>query len=263
MPRLSRVATALGCLAFLGTQVSAQNLMNGQCVQNYDANTDYFPDKLSSTREDDAQYFEIEYHNNYKLVTDHRNEKQYYLVQCGTPVPTGIATDAIVHQIPVTSVGAVETTVVPYLEMLGVAETIHLIADSSMVTSTCFQQYRETSNNVTELSASNVTLADEQAAAVEVQFGTSFYTTVDDETVSTAEAYEPDLLGVAACWHPKLCNTLSRKSSCRPLPMSTLLLMKPMLQPQWKMFWKDTASVLMTPRTSLSRSKAFSVKTVS
>ena len=67
--------------------------------------------------DDDAQYYEIEYHNNYKLITDHRNEQKYYLVQCGTQPPAGLDANAIIHQVPVTNVAALETTVVPYLEV--------------------------------------------------------------------------------------------------------------------------------------------------
>lgn len=81
--------------------------------------------------------------------------------------------------------------------MLGVAETIHLVADGSMVSSSCFEKYQQTSGNVTELSATNMTLASQQVAAVQVQFGTSYYVT-DNETVTTDEAYEPDVLGVSA-----------------------------------------------------------------
>lgn len=48
---------------------------------------------------------------------------------------------------------------------------------------------------MTEMSTTNVTLANEQANAVQIQFGTSYYTT--DETVATAQSYEPDILGVS------------------------------------------------------------------
>lgn len=81
--------------------------------------------------------------------------------------------------------------------MLGVGDSIHLIADSSMVSSSCFQKYRETSNNVTELSATNVTLANQQADTVQVQFGSSFYITDENGTISTAAVNEPDILGVS------------------------------------------------------------------
>lgn len=81
------------------------------------------------------------------------------------------------------------------LQVLGVAETIHLVADASSVTSSCFQKYRQESNNVTEMSSTNVTLANQQADTVQIQFGTSYYTT--DATVATAQSYEPDILGVS------------------------------------------------------------------
>ncbi|CDS08531.1 hypothetical protein LRAMOSA09892 [Lichtheimia ramosa] len=196
MTRLHRVAAAgIACLAFAGVHVSAQNLQNGQCVTNFDANTDYFPEKLNTREEDEAKYFAIEYHNNYKVITDHRNEKQYYLVQCGTTAPS-VPQGTAVYNVPLTSVAALETTVVPYLEVLGVAESIHLVADASSVTSSCFQKYRQESNNVTEMSSTNVTLANQQADTVQIQFGTSYYTT--DATVATAQSYEPDILGRAA-----------------------------------------------------------------
>lgn len=68
--------------------------------------------------EDDASFFNIEYHNNYKLVSDHRNNKTYCLVQCGTTTPAGLAADVEVYQVPVTNAAALETTVVPYLEVI-------------------------------------------------------------------------------------------------------------------------------------------------
>ncbi|KAI8146102.1 hypothetical protein BJV82DRAFT_405633 [Fennellomyces sp. T-0311] len=81
--------------------------------------------------------------------------------------------------------------------MLGVAQTIDLIADASMVSSSCFDKYSKESNNVTEISATNVTLANQQSAAVEVLFGSSYLST-DDSIVTTAQSYEPDVLGRVA-----------------------------------------------------------------
>lgn len=45
------------------------------------------------------------------------------------------------------------------------------------------------------MSSTNVTLANQQADTVQIQFGTSYYTT--DATVATAQSYEPDILGVS------------------------------------------------------------------
>ena len=66
------------------------NLTDG-CVDSYDANVDYFPDKVSVEY---AHNFSVEYFNNYKLVsmlpwTGADSQMQYLLVQCGTPIPEG------------------------------------------------------------------------------------------------------------------------------------------------------------------------------
>lgn len=86
--------------------------------------------------------------------------------------------------------------------MIGAAESISLIADGSLICSSCFQKYFN-SGNITNLSSTNQTLATQQVAAVQVQFGSNPYATADtNTTVSTAQTYEPDVLGV------------STKSSC-------------------------------------------------
>lgn len=78
-----------------------------QCVDEYDPEADYFPDKT------EAQYaleWQVEYFNNYKVITvdtdtgaDSENLIQYVLVQCGTPTPTlsGDLADAMMVQVPV------------------------------------------------------------------------------------------------------------------------------------------------------------------
>lgn len=67
--------------------------------------------------EDKASYFDIEYHNNYKIVKNYKSGRTYVLVQCGTPAPTNVNNATEVHEVPVTKAGAMETTVVPYLEV--------------------------------------------------------------------------------------------------------------------------------------------------
>lgn len=70
---MARLAIAL--LALLGAQLaSAQltsNLKDGQCVQTYDANTDYFPEKLS-TREFICLFISIYMHN---LIDDDEDDR--------------------------------------------------------------------------------------------------------------------------------------------------------------------------------------------
>lgn len=69
---------------------------NNTCIQNYDPNTDYFPNKIKITH---ATGLTVEYHKHYKIVTiknPWQNAKtgfQYVLVQCGTPTPSGFNQD--------------------------------------------------------------------------------------------------------------------------------------------------------------------------
>lgn len=81
--------------------------------------------------------------------------------------------------------------------MVGAAESISLIADGSLISSPCFQKFLN-SGNITQLSSTNQTLQEQQIAAVQVQFGSNPYATeLSNTTVSTAQTYEPDVLGVS------------------------------------------------------------------
>lgn len=95
--------------------------------------------------------------------------------------------------------------------MLGVADTVRVVADGSMVTSPCFQKYQQDSaNNVTELSATNTTLAASQLDTVPIQFGANPYSSSSsnsNETVTDATVYEPDVLGVSYLSGMQTCIT--------------------------------------------------------
>lgn len=118
----SKFYKALICAVVLAGPMlaSAQqtSINNSACVQNYnaatDGNTDYFPNKVDA---DDATYFKISYHNNYKLLVNSYTNETFALYQCGTPVPTGLANGTKVFPVPVSNVAVMETIVVPYLEV--------------------------------------------------------------------------------------------------------------------------------------------------
>ncbi|KAG2234769.1 hypothetical protein INT48_000118 [Thamnidium elegans] len=182
-------------IASVSAQAPTSNLVDGACVTNYDASVDYFPQKLN-TADDKGTFFSVSYHNHYKVVENHKSGRKYALVQCGTPAPTGLNVTEI-YTIPVNKVAAMETTAVPYLELLGVAETIKVIADGSLISSPCFQTYLS-SGEVANLSANNKTLQAEQIASVQAQFGINPYEPISNTTVSTGQTYEPDVLGRAS-----------------------------------------------------------------
>jgi iron complex transport system substrate-binding protein len=109
--------------------------LNPACVQKYDKNRDYFPDKVSITR---AKGFSVEYHNNYKIITINNPWKEaktgfkYVLVQCGTPAPKNIK-DSELITVPVNSVVALSTTHLPHLAKLGVVDKLIGVSDTKIV----------------------------------------------------------------------------------------------------------------------------------
>ena len=105
------------------------------CVQNYNSNQDYFPNKTNLTY---AKGFTVEYHKNYKVVTvkqPWKNAKsgfQYVLVQCGTPTPSGFQ-DSQIITVPVNSIIALSTTHLPHLAKLGVVDKLVGVSDVERV----------------------------------------------------------------------------------------------------------------------------------
>lgn len=103
----------------------AANLTNG-CVSDYDPAVDYFPQKLTI---DYATGWQIEYFNNYKLITVSEpwagadTSFQYVLVQCGTPIPTGYPAAQVI-EVPARSMIAMSTTYLPHLAEFGLIERL-------------------------------------------------------------------------------------------------------------------------------------------
>ena len=73
--------------------VSPVENLHDSCVELYDPAIDYFPQKLSVAY---ASGFDVEYHNNYKVVTvtnpwqGAQESFRYVLLQCGTPAPQDV-----------------------------------------------------------------------------------------------------------------------------------------------------------------------------
>ncbi len=106
------------------------------CVEEYDASVDYFPAKVTV----DYASFDVEYFNNYKVVTVNDpwlgadQSFTYLLVQCGTPVPEGYE-DVRVIEVPVPSIVALSTTYLPQLMQLGLLDKL-VAVDSPAWTTT-------------------------------------------------------------------------------------------------------------------------------
>lgn len=110
--------------------------LTDECVTTYDAEVDYFPDKIELT---DAVNFDVEYFNNYKVVTVNGSLEIFntVLVQCGTPAPDASefpeGTQFI--EVPTGNLVSFSTTFLPGIAQLGLAEYV-VGLDSLLFTST-------------------------------------------------------------------------------------------------------------------------------
>lgn len=99
----------------------------GECVAEYDPDTDYFPDKSEPTY---AAGFDIEYFNHYKIITiltpfpGAESTLQYVLVQCGTPTPEGFDAANAVIDVPASDLVPTSTTFIAHLDTLGLLDQV-------------------------------------------------------------------------------------------------------------------------------------------
>ena len=114
---------------------TSTNTNNNACIQKYNPNTDYFPNKIKITH---ATGFAVEYHKHYKIVTiknpwqNANTGFQYILVQCGTPTPKGF-NQAQVITVPINSIVSLSTTHLPHLAKLGVVDKLIGISNTKQV----------------------------------------------------------------------------------------------------------------------------------
>lgn len=131
MKAIKRVLPLLLALSLLLSGVMAQaqdaNLL-ADCVAEYDAGTDYFPNKITV---DYSSGWSVEYFNNYKVINvttpwagaTEADTFQYVLVQCGTPAPEGYD-DALVIEVPTGNAIALSTTYLPSFVELGLVDKL-------------------------------------------------------------------------------------------------------------------------------------------
>lgn len=108
-----------------GSTAPNSNLTEG-CIEAFDPDFDYFPDKIAP---DYAEGWSVTYHGHYKVLTLHNPWRgaeetfQYLLLQCGAPVPDAFD-DTPMIEVPVRSVAALTSTVLPHLHELGILERL-------------------------------------------------------------------------------------------------------------------------------------------
>ena len=108
---------------------------NQECVNNYNPNQDYFPEKATINY---ANGFTIEYKNNYKIVTvknpwkDAKTSFKYVLVNCGTRTPKGFKETEIIT-VPINTVASLSTTHLPHLAKLEVVDKLVGVSNLKIV----------------------------------------------------------------------------------------------------------------------------------
>lgn len=107
---------------------------------DFDADTDYFPDKF--VPHDTTDLFEISYHKTYKIVTNKFQDKSYLLYQCGTEPPENEVASGKHHLvISVPHKGGLAITQTPQIapvELLGLRREITAyIGNPKYVSSPC------------------------------------------------------------------------------------------------------------------------------
>lgn len=122
--------------------------LTDDCVADFDASTDYFPEKAGVQY---AEGFTVEYFNNYKVITivpwvGAEETFTYVLVQCGTDTPD-MEADAIVT-VPVERIVTLSTTILPHIVTQDLLD--HLVGvDTLAFTST--PEILENSENIAEV----------------------------------------------------------------------------------------------------------------
>ncbi|MCL2534810.1 MAG: ABC transporter substrate-binding protein [Nocardiaceae bacterium] len=107
------------------------------CITDFDANTDYFPDKSTLL---DAKNFTVEYHNSYQVLTVNQPypgaaPESYVLVKCGAPAPelTGNLASAPQITTPIQSLYSASTTHLPLITELGQLDVLTGVANAANV----------------------------------------------------------------------------------------------------------------------------------
>lgn len=128
---MKKLLSTLTCIVLLlsGLTALAQDGNPQGCIENYDPNVDYFPEKVESKY---SEVWDVEYFNNYKVLTTHPDvrsegdDEVVVLVQCGTPAPelTGELAEALVIETPIDRIFDATGVGLPGIEALGVAQTL-------------------------------------------------------------------------------------------------------------------------------------------
>eukprot|EP00594_Rhizosolenia_setigera_P003065 CAMPEP_0178947758 /NCGR_PEP_ID=MMETSP0789-20121207/5063_1 /TAXON_ID=3005 /ORGANISM="Rhizosolenia setigera, Strain CCMP 1694" /LENGTH=511 /DNA_ID=CAMNT_0020627985 /DNA_START=269 /DNA_END=1804 /DNA_ORIENTATION=- len=111
------------------------------CIDNFngDYSQDLFPHKVQPLH---SAYWDISYHNTYKIITNKKMDISYLFYQCGTEPPAGAENEHhVVLPVPLTGI-AIDVyleEIVQHVELLGKRDTIVAVDERYSTNSQCLQ----------------------------------------------------------------------------------------------------------------------------
>lgn len=151
-PTSAPAATTAPTQAAAPASIAPKTNLTEGCVDKFDPNTDYFPEKASLSA---ASGLKIEYFKSYKVVTVETpwpgasKAFRYVLVQCGTPAPSTVSA-ALMINVPAKTLVAMSTTELPILDQLELMDKLVGI-DSFLWTNNAKAQARIKTGQVIEI----------------------------------------------------------------------------------------------------------------
>ncbi|MEM6646526.1 MAG: ABC transporter substrate-binding protein [Bacteroidota bacterium] len=122
--------------------------LTAACVDAFDPNIDYFPDKVQPRY---AERFQVTYHGHYKVLRGNVAGSEWgpevsdtvVLVQCGTPAPPldGDLADAAVVEVPIRSMASNEDGSVARADALGYVDRVMGLAGGGIYNATLRQRW--------------------------------------------------------------------------------------------------------------------------
>jgi hypothetical protein len=143
-------------LSALFLPVVASNLQ--ECVDDVIEGKDYFEHKVEPI---ESTLWSVSYENTYKVVTNIAADETYLLYQCGTEPPEDQldGRHSAVIAVPVQDVGLIYTTMIPFIELLGVRTSVSaFFGSSTYVSSPCLSELFDEGKIEEVLDARNATL---------------------------------------------------------------------------------------------------------
>ena len=136
------IASAIALCFFTPTTATDLTSNPIDCIEpaNYDAGTDFFPEKFAPHETTDL--IDVSYHSTYKVITNLHVNKSYLLYQCGTEPPTDVIESGDFHLVlPIPHTGKLAVTETPQItaiEQLGLRrEIVSYIGNPKLISSPC------------------------------------------------------------------------------------------------------------------------------